>query len=88
MPKNVFITYEYLYCRRRLLLILDIRSLLVETDKVIDKIRSRNMASRLLKASSDERELTGIDKRLAQMSQRATFQILVSLARTYESINL
>ena len=35
------------------------------------------MVSRLLKASSDERELTGIEKRLAQMSQRATFQILV-----------
>ena len=31
----------------------------------------------MLKASSDERELTSIEKRLAQMSQRATFQILV-----------
>ena len=51
-------------------------SLLVETDKLIDKITSRKMASRLLKASSDERELTAIKERLAQMSQRATFQIL------------
>ena len=51
--------------------------LLVETDKLIDKITSRNMATKLLKASSDERELATIEKRLAQMSQRATFQILV-----------
>ena len=35
------------------------------------------MATKLLKASSDERELTAIKERLAQMSQRATFQILV-----------
>ena len=55
----------------------DMGSLLVETDKVIDKIRGRNMATKLLKASDDERELTSIEKRLAQMSQRATFQILV-----------
>ena len=52
-------------------------SLLVETDRLIDKIKSRNKATRLLKASSDERELTAIKERLAQMSQRATFQILV-----------
>ena len=51
--------------------------LLMETDKLIDKIKSRNMATKLLKASSDERELTAIKERLAQMSQRATFQILV-----------
>ena len=50
---------------------------MVETDKLIDKRTSRNMATRMLKASSDERELTSIEKRLAQMSQRATFQILV-----------
>ena len=50
---------------------------MVETDKVIDKISSRNMANKLLKASSDERDLTAIKERLAQMSQRATFQILV-----------
>ena len=49
----------------------------METDKLIDKISSRNMATKLLKASSDERELATIEKRLAQMSQRATFQILV-----------
>ena len=53
--------------------------LLVETDKLIDKIKSRNMAAKLLKASSDERELTVIKERLAQMSQRATFQILVCI---------
>ena len=52
-------------------------SLLVETDKLIDKISGRNMANKLLKASSDERDLTAIKERLAQMSQRATFQILV-----------
>ena len=60
-----------------LFFISDMGSLLVETDKLIDKIRSRNMATKLLKASSDERELTAIEKRLAQMSQRTTFQILV-----------
>ena len=53
--------------------------LLVETDKLTDKISSRNTVTRLLKASSDERELTVIEKRLAQMSQRVTFQILVFL---------
>ena len=37
------------------------------------------MANKLLKASSDERDLTAIKERLAQMSQRATFQILVLL---------
>ena len=49
----------------------------METDKLIDKISSGNMATKLLKASNDERELTAIKERLAQMSQRATFQILV-----------
>ena len=52
---------------------------MVETDKLIDKISSRNTATKLLKASSDERELATIEKRLAQMSQRAIFQILVFL---------
>ena len=37
------------------------------------------MATKMLKASSDERELTAIKERLAQMSPRATFQILVTL---------
>ena len=39
-----------------LFFILDMGRLLVETDKLIDKISSRNMATKLLKASSDERE--------------------------------
>ena len=51
----------------------------METDKVIDKKSSRNIANKLLKASSDERDLTAIKERLAQMSQRATFKILVLL---------
>ena len=55
-------------------------SLLVETGEQIDKISRRNAASRLLKASGDEEKLKALEKRLDQMSQRAIYQILVSLS--------
>ena len=54
-------------------------SLLLETSDQLDKITRRNAATRLLKASGDEEKLKGLEKRLEQMSQRAIYQILVSL---------
>ena len=55
-------------------------NLLVETGEQIDKINKRNPATRLLKASGDEEKLKALEKRLDQMSQRAIYQILVSLS--------
>ena len=70
------------------ILILAMGSLLLETDQMIDKIGSRNVATKLLKASSDETELNAIKERLALMSQSATLHILVLLLFFCVLINL
>ena len=51
---------------------------MIETGEKLDKIQKRGGASRILNASEDKEQLNGINERLAQMSQRATYQILVS----------
>ena len=45
----------------------------------IDKIATRSMATKMLKASTDEEKLNILEKRLEQMSHRATYQTLVSM---------
>ena len=52
----------------------------METGEQIDKITKRNPATRLLKASGDEEKLKALEQRLDQMSQRAIYQIMVSLS--------
>ena len=55
----------------------DMGFLLIDIQTKLSKLSERNTASRMINASKDKATIDVLNERLAQMSQRATYQIFV-----------